>query len=192
MRTRHFNLIGGSLYRTPLGLLEALPPTGNAPSQPRPPGPPRPSSGSARLPRPPKPTSLGPPPAPGQATAPHPIDNTHAGQLLKKRRCFSRGETHQAVQSLHRSLSSIKRGAHISGEHEQKIRALGRAAMNAPHPEERIDHISHALHLMKPFYQKGPGTRDTRTPGLTPSGKDPRLGHLFHGLPSATQPAGPQ
>jgi len=186
MRTRPFNLISGTLYRSPLALLEDLPPTGARPPsmQPRPPRPP-----SGRLP---KPASLGPPPAPGQVTRPHPIDRTHAGQLLKRRRCFSQGETHQAVQSIHRSLGSIKRNAHINPEHERKIRALSQAAMTAQHPEERIDHVTHALHLMKPFYQKGPGTRDVSDPKLTPAGKDPRLGHLFHGLPSAPTGAQPR
>lgn len=189
MRRRPFNLIEGSLYRSPLGLLEDVPPPARTP---KPPGSPKPAATAPRppkLPRPPKPKALGALPGPGQATAPHPIDGTHAGKLLKQRRCFSRRETHQAVQSIHRSLGSIKRNAHISGEHERKVRALSQAAMSAQHPEERIDHITHALHLMKPFYQKGPGTRAVGDPRLTPAGKDPRLGHLFKGLPQQPQQA---
>lgn len=225
---RSFKLIEGSLYRTPLLLMDAEqqslfgPPSGPPKSQagaphpgehksydlgyhhasrgyPSHPAHPKVSHPQAYLagyahqrqgkpsvsPTPPK------PPAPPRPAAAHPVHRTPAGQLVKKRKCFDQGETQKAVQGIDRSLASIKSRAHVSPQHERQIRELQRRASQA-HPEDAHAHISQAVELMKPFYQKAPARPDLAPKGpTTPSGKDPRLGHLFHGLPRAPQPQQP-
>ena len=79
-------------------------------------------------------------PAAQKPQAPHAVHRTPAGRLVQKRKCFDKDETQQAVQGIDRSLTAIKRSAHISEPHERKIRALQQAA-SAAHPEDAHKHI---------------------------------------------------
>jgi hypothetical protein len=209
---RSFKLIEGSLYRTPLLLMDAE--FGPPSEQPHPGqqksydmGYHHASRGYSSHPAHPKVThpraylagyahqrqgkpSMGStpkPPAPPRPAAAHPVHRTPAGQLIQKRKCFDQGETQKAVQGIDRSLASIKSRSHVNPEHESRIRALQQKAASA-HPEDAHKHISQAVELMKPFYQKAPARPDIGPKGPTaPGGKDPRFGHLFYGTPKAPQ-----
>lgn len=133
-----------------------------------------------------QPTGSGPRPARPRTL--HPVYHTPAGRLLQRRRCFDQGETQRAVSGISRSLAQIKSKAVVSGHHERQIRDAQQAALSA-HPEEAPGHIKRAVELMKQFYQKSPGRPDLQKRELTPTGKDPRLGHLFYGTPKAPEAA---